>query len=77
MSGSGSPSSTQRTAALGIATGGVLLGHHLIYAIAGPRDGRVVAGVVDGHRYLGIANELALTLAIAGVATVFLGRLTR
>ncbi len=77
MSGPGSPSSTPRTAALGIATGGVLLGHRLAYAIAGPRDARVVAGAVDGHGYLGLANELALTLAIAGVAAVFLGRLTR
>ena len=30
-----------------------------------------------GHGYLTLANDLALTLALAGVALVFLGRLTR
>ena len=30
-----------------------------------------------GHGYLTLANDVALTLALAGVALVFLGRLTR
>ena len=78
MSGSGTTSSMQRSAAFGVATGGVLLGHWLTYTLAGVRgQGASEALAHTGHGYLTLANDLALTLTLAGVAVVFLGRLTR
>jgi hypothetical protein len=78
MSGSGTTSRTQRSAAFGIAAGGVLLGHWATYALAG-HDGHGASESLarTGHGYLTLANDLALTLALAGVALTFLGRLTR
>ena len=78
MSGPATGSSTQRTAVFGVAAGGVLLGHWLTYAIAGPHGDAVQAVTTRiEHGYLSLANDLALALALAGVAIVFLGRLTR
>lgn len=78
MSGPGTASSAQRSAAFGVAAGGVLLGHWITYTLAGPRGhGASEALAHSGHGYLTLANDLALTLALAGVALVFLGRLTR
>ena len=78
MSGSGTASSAQRSAAFGVAAGGVLLGHWVTYTLTG-LSGHVASGSLarTGHGYLSLANDLALTLAFAGVALVFLGRLTR
>lgn len=78
MSGSGTASSAPRSAAFGVAAGGVLLGHWVTYTVAGPRgQGAPEAMAHTGHGYLTLANDVALTLALAGVALVFLGRLTR
>jgi hypothetical protein len=78
MSGSGTASSAQRIAAFGVAAGGVLLGHWVTYTLAGPHgQGAPEALAHTGHGYLTLANDVALTLALAGVALVFLGRLTR
>ncbi len=78
MSGSGTTSSAPRSAAFGVAAGGVLLGHWVTYTVAGPRgQGAPEAMAHTGHGYLTLANDVALTLALAGVALVFLGRLTR
>jgi hypothetical protein len=78
MSGPATGSSVPRRAAFGIAAGGVLVGHWLTYAVAGPRGNDALAATTHlEHGYLSMANDLALTLALAGIAVVFLGRLTR
>lgn len=78
MSGPDTASRTQRSAAFGVAAGGVLLGHWVTYTLAGPHgQGAQEAMAHTGHGYLTLANDVALTLALAGVAMVFLGRLTR
>lgn len=78
MSGPPTASGTQRSAAFGVAAGGVLLGHRLTYAVAGPHGDAAATSIArTGHGYLGLANDLALALAMAAVALVFLGRLTR
>jgi hypothetical protein len=77
MSGSRTASSAQRSAAFGVAAGGVLLGHWVTYALAGPRGHGASEVLAQEHGYLTLANDLALTLALVGVALVFLGRLTR
>jgi len=78
MSGSGTTSSAQRSAAFGVAAGGVLLGHWLTYTLAGLRGQEAPEALAHtGHGYLALANDLALMVALAGVALVFLGRLTR
>jgi hypothetical protein len=78
MSGPGTNSSAQRSAAFGVAAGGVLLGHWVTYTLTG-LSGHGASGSMahTGHGYLSLANDFALTLALAGVALVFLGRLTR
>jgi hypothetical protein len=61
---------------LGIASGGVLLGHWLAYVIVAP-----VASTRDailgstGHAYLGAADRLGLAVTLAVLAAVFLGRM--
>ena len=78
MPGPRTTSGPVRHAVFGVAAGGVLLGHWLTYAVAGPRGSDAAAAMArTGHGYLSMANDLALTLAVAGVAVVFLGRLTR
>ncbi len=65
-----------RGAVLGIAAGGVLLGHWLTYRLVSPRPharDALLAGT--GHGYLGLANDIGLVLAMAGLASVVLGRL--
>ncbi len=63
-------------AALLVAVGGVLAGHWLTYRLVAPsghaRD-TLLAGT--GHGYLSYANDLALILALAAIAAIFLGRL--
>ena len=78
MPGPRTTSGTVRHAVFGVAAGGVLLGHWLTYAVAGPRGSDAAAALArTGHGYLSMANDLALTMTLAGVAIVFLGRLTR
>ena len=69
----------RRTGAiLGVAAGGLLLGHWLTYLVEVP-DAHARAGVLaaSGHGYLGVAAQISAIVAAACVAMVFLGRLTR
>lgn len=68
----------RRTGAiLGVAAGGLLLGHWLTYLVEVPdattRDGVLAA---SGHGYLGVAAQVGAIAAAVSVAVVFLGRLT-
>ena len=67
-----------RGAALGVAAGGVLLGHWAAYALVSPNSGaRRVLLARTGHAYLGMADQAALAVAIVAFAAIFLGRLTQ
>jgi hypothetical protein len=67
-----------RGAALGVAAGGVLLGHWVTYRLVLPgRHAREALLAHTGHAYLGVANDLGLVLAVAALSAVFLSRLTR
>ena len=67
-----------RDAALGVAAGGVLLGHWITYLVASPHpEARNLLLARTGHAYLGVADHLALAVTLAALAAVFLGRLTR
>jgi hypothetical protein len=67
-----------RGAALGVAAGGVLLGHWLTYQAVAPQTlARQELLARTGHAYLGLANDIGLAIALAGLAAVFLSRLTR
>jgi hypothetical protein len=69
---------TNRGAALGVAAGGVLLGHWLTYQVVAPHAlARQALLARTGHAYLGLANDIGLAVALAGLAAVFLSRLTR
>ena len=63
---------------LGVAAGGLLLGHWLTYLVEVP-DATTRAGVLvaSGHGYLGVAAQIGAIVAAVSVAVVFLGRLTR
>jgi uncharacterized membrane protein YjjP (DUF1212 family) len=63
---------------LGLALGGVLLGHTLTYRLLLP-DAHARADELarSGHAYLAGANVVAVTVAIAALAVLFLGRLLR
>lgn len=66
-----------RVATLGIAVGGVLVGHWLTYLAVAPLAGRRAAILHQtGHAYLGMANDLVLVVALAAIATMFIGQLT-
>jgi hypothetical protein len=68
----------RRLATLGVAVGGVLAGHWLTYLAVAPTAGsRAVILHETGHAYLGMANDLALVVALAALATMFIGQLTR
>lgn len=70
--------STRRRSVLGIAAGGVLLGHAITYALADPNAHERTADLArTGHAYLGIANDLGLVVALVALSAVFLGGLTR
>ena len=71
--------STVRPASmLGLALGGVLVGHALTYRVLVPdAHARAVALADTGHGYLGGANMLGLLAAVAGLSILFLGRLMR
>jgi hypothetical protein len=62
---------------LGIAVGGVLVGHWLTYLAVAPLASRRAALLHQtGHAYLGMANDLVLVAALAAIATMFIGQLT-
>jgi hypothetical protein len=70
--------STRRGAALGVAAGGVLLGHAITYALIDPNAHQRAADLArTGHAYLGVANDLGLIAGLVALAAVFLGGLTR
>jgi hypothetical protein len=67
-----------RAAVLGVALGGVLLGHELTYALLQPQAAsRDLLLASTGHAYLGFANHAALAIGIVSLAAFFLGRLGR
>jgi hypothetical protein len=67
-----------RAAVLGVALGGVLLGHELTYALLQPQAAsRDLLLASTGHAYLGFANHGALAVAIVSLAALFLSRLGR
>ena len=69
-------SARRRVATLGIAVGGVLVGHWLTYLAVAPLAGRRAAILHQtGHAYLGMANDLVLVVALAAIATMFIGQL--
>jgi hypothetical protein len=69
-------SARRRIATLGVAVGGVLLGHQLTYLLIDPgAHARAVLLRRTGHAYLGIANDLALVAALTGLAAMFVGQL--
>jgi hypothetical protein len=66
----------RRVATLGVAVGGVLLGHRLTYLMLDPAAHERAALLRrTGHAYLGVANELALIAALTGLAALFIGQL--
>lgn len=70
-------SARRRLATLGVAVGGVLVGHWLTYvAVAPAASARAAILHETGHTYLGTANDLALVAALAAMATMFIGQLT-
>jgi len=73
-----SSSSARSATLLGLALGGVLVGHALTYRVLVPdAHARTVELAETGHAYLGGANALGLVAAIAGLSVLFLGRLVR
>ena len=67
----------RRLATLGVAVGGVLAGHWVTYQVVSPGAyARTSLLRVTGHGYLGFANDLALILALAAFATLFVGQLS-
>ena len=66
----------RRAATLGVAVGGVLLGHRVTYLVLAP-SAHARAALLDrtGHAYLGLANDLALIAALTGLAALFVGQL--
>jgi len=66
----------RRAATLGVAVGGVLLGHRVTYLVLAPSaHARTVLLDRTGHAYLGLANDLALVAALTGLAALFVGQL--
>ena len=61
---------------MGIAVGGVLVGHWLTYLAIAPLSGQRAAILHrTGHAYLGMANDVALVVALTALATMFIGQL--
>ncbi len=64
-------------ATLGVAVGGVLAAHWVTYVLVSPGGStRTHLLQSSGHAYLGFANDAGLVLALAAIASIFLGRLT-
>ncbi len=71
-----SPRRSVRGVTLGVASGGVLLGHWLAYLIVDPvASTRAAVLGSTGHAYLGSATWLGLGASLAALAAVFLGRM--
>jgi hypothetical protein len=67
----------RRSSTLGIAVGGVLLGHWLTYRAVSPdAHARLRLLRHTGHAYLGPANDLALVAALTAFAALFVGQLS-
>jgi hypothetical protein len=63
---------------LGLALGGVLVGHTLAYRLLLPdAHARTLELARSGHGYLSGANVVGLVAAIVALSAVFLGRLLR
>jgi hypothetical protein len=63
---------------LGLALGGVLLGHTVTYRLLMPdAHARAVELARSGHGYLAGANAIGVVAAIVALAALFLGRLLR
>jgi hypothetical protein len=68
----------RRGISLAVASAAVIVGHHLAYLAAFPDPAQRNAAIVGaGHGYLGFLTDVAILLAGAGAASVFLSRLTR
>jgi hypothetical protein len=71
-------SARRRLAILAISVGGVLAGHWLTYLVVAPiAHSRHALLHQTGHGYLGMVNDLALLVALAAMASMFIGQLTR
>ena len=69
-------SARRRVATMSIAVGGVLAGHWLTYlAVVPAASSRSAILRQTGHAYLGLANDVALVVALAALATMFIGQL--
>ena len=69
---------SNRAVTMGVASGGVLLGHWLVYLIVSRAPAARGALLTEtGHAYLGAADGLGLAVALAASAAIFLGRMTR
>lgn len=67
-----------RAAVLGVAAGGVLLGHWLTYRLVSPHaHAREALLARTGHAYLGLANDIGIAFAVVALAAVFLTHLTQ
>jgi len=70
--------SARRRSVLGIAAGGVVLGHAITYVLVEPNaHQRTTDLAATGHAYLGLANDLGLIAGLIALSAVFLGGLTR
>ena len=71
-------SNARCTTLLGLALGGVLLGHALTYLVLVPgAHARTTELSATGHGYLGGANALGLVTVIAALSVLFFRRLVR
>jgi hypothetical protein len=69
-------SARRRLGTLGVAAGGLLIGHWLVYAIVSPATpARTALLRHTGHAYLGAASQLALVLALMAFAAMVMGEL--
>jgi hypothetical protein len=61
---------------MAVAVGGVLAGHWLTYLVVAPlADSRATILHQTGHSYLGLANDVALVVALAAMASMFIAQL--
>jgi hypothetical protein len=70
--------SSRPSLVLGLALGGVLLGHTVAYRLLLPdAHTRTLELAASGHGYLSGANMVGLVAAVSGLATLFLGGVLR
>jgi hypothetical protein len=71
-------SDRHRSTTSAVAVGGVMVGHWLTYALVSPtHQARIALLRQTGHAYLGLANDLALVVALMAMAVLFIGQLTQ